>query len=109
MYYLKKCTLLLLLHRLAVTYAKLSMGRFYCPLQAIGLISDDRANGAKPMETDAGSSKHRKRRRVGNHVYVGSTDLGYRREHMEVSAHAACAKLENMYFSSWKAHNVCAD
>ena len=53
--------------------------------QAVGLVPDDRSNGAQPMETDAGnSSSQRKRRRISNHVYVGSTDLGCCRKDMEV-------------------------
>lgn len=51
-------------------------------LQAIGLIPEDRANGAKPMDTDADGQN--KRRRIGNRIYVGSSDLSYRRDHMEV-------------------------
>lgn len=51
-------------------------------LQAVGLVPEDRASGTQPMETDAGGSN--KRRRINNRVYVGSSDLNYRREHMEV-------------------------
>ena len=34
---------------------------------------------------DTGANGHNKRRRVDNRVYVGSSDLGFRREHMEVA------------------------
>lgn len=37
------------------------------------------------METDEVNAHTNKRRRVGNHVYVGSTNLSYRCEHMEVT------------------------
>lgn len=51
-------------------------------LQAVGLVPEDKAGGAKPMDTDADGPN--KRRRITNRVYVGSSDLSYRREHMEV-------------------------
>lgn len=57
-------------------------------VQAVGLVPQDKANGAHPMETDAVGPN--KRRRIGNRVYVGSSDLSYRREHMEVCS-ATCA------------------
>ena len=57
-------------------------------LQAVGLVPQDKANGAHPMETDAVGPN--KRRRISNRVYVGSSDLSYRREHMEVCS-ATCA------------------
>lgn len=57
-------------------------------LQAVGLVPQDKANGAHPMETDAVGPN--KRRRVSNRVYVGLSDLSYRREHMEVCS-ATCA------------------
>ncbi|KAL3131212.1 NuA4 histone acetyltransferase subunit [Trebouxia sp. C0009 RCD-2024] len=49
---------------------------------AVGLVPEDKAGGAKPMDTDADGPN--KRRRITNRVYVGSSDLSYRREHMEV-------------------------
>lgn len=57
-------------------------------VQAVGLVPQDKANGAHPMETDAVGPN--KRRRISNRVYVGSSDLSYRREHMEVCS-ATCA------------------
>lgn len=52
-------------------------------------MPEDKANGAKPMETDAEGPN--KRRRITNRVYVGSSDLSYRREHMEVCSAAYAA------------------
>ena len=66
-------------------------------LQAVGLVPEDRANGAKPMETDTDGPN--KRRRITNRVYVGSSDLSYRRGHMEVCS-TTCAAI------SW--HSSCA-
>ncbi len=37
------------------------------------------------MDTDTNGQN--KRRRLDNRVYIGSSDLGYRREHMEVSTY----------------------
>lgn len=51
-------------------------------VQAVGLVPQDKANGAHPMETDTVGPN--KRRRISNRIYVGSSDLSYRREHMEV-------------------------
>ena len=62
--------------------APLSCIKVFLGLQAVGLVPEDKANGAKPMETDAAGPN--KRRRITNRVYVGSSDLSYRREHMEV-------------------------
>lgn len=48
----------------------------------LGLVPNDRANGASPMDTDGATPN--KRRRTSNHVYTGTSDVNYRREHMEV-------------------------
>lgn len=50
-----------------------------------------------PMDTDAVDKQQRKRRRVGNHVYIGSTDLGYRRDHMEVTYVAHTVLLRQVH------------
>ena len=52
--------------------------------QVVGLVPNDRANGASPMDTDGATPN--KRRRTSNHVYTGTSDINYRREHMEVSS-----------------------
>ncbi len=47
------------------------------------MVPNGNGNGAAPMETDTNGQN--KRRRLDSRVYIGSSDLGYRREHMEVS------------------------
>lgn len=49
---------------------------------AIGLVPNGTGNGAAPMDTDTNGQN--KRRRLDNRLYIGSSDLGYRREHMQV-------------------------
>ena len=68
--------------RLSTLVLREAHGDFLQGLQAVGLIPEDRANGAKPIGTDADGQN--KRRRISNRIYVGSSDLSYHRDHMEV-------------------------
>ena len=73
-------------------------------IQAVGLVPEDKANGAKPMETDADGPN--KRRRISNRVYVGSSDLSYRREHMEVCSAKMCSnKLASKLHGNVRSHH----